>query len=174
MTTRDRPTTPSRAPRGGQPARDRPGEAGDEPLRRWESLVERQIRDAQEAGQFDDLPYQGEPLPPVDDAWAGEMAGAFRILRNAGVAPAWVEADKEVRRLLDERARLLEQAPRTGPLSRPRLRARLDAVIRAHNTAVLRLNHEAPSARQHRAPLDVDAELGRLDATWRSAHEPGR
>jgi len=29
----------------------------------WESIVERQIREAMEEGRFDELPYHGEPLP---------------------------------------------------------------------------------------------------------------
>ena len=37
----------------------------------WESFVERQIREAQEAGEFDNLPGFGQPLPdePDDDLW---------------------------------------------------------------------------------------------------------
>ena len=37
----------------------------------WESFVERQIREAQEAGAFDHLPGLGKPLPdePDDDLW---------------------------------------------------------------------------------------------------------
>ena len=53
----------------------------------WESLVDRQIREAMEEGKFDDLPYQGSRLPVEDESAAGEWAMAFRILRNAGVAP---------------------------------------------------------------------------------------
>ncbi len=39
----------------------------------WESWVERQIREARERGQFDDLPGSGKPLPstgePYDETW---------------------------------------------------------------------------------------------------------
>ena len=39
----------------------------------WESWVERQIREARERGQFDDLPGLGKPLPstgePYDETW---------------------------------------------------------------------------------------------------------
>ena len=30
----------------------------------WETLTDRQIREAMDDGQFDNLPHQGEPLPP--------------------------------------------------------------------------------------------------------------
>ena len=56
----------------------------------WESLVERQIREAMESGAFDDLPHQGERLPIDDDAAAGDWAMAHRMLRNAGMAPPWM------------------------------------------------------------------------------------
>ena len=69
----------------------------------WESLVERQLREAMAEGKFDELPHQGERLPLVDDTAAGDWAMAYRMLRNAGAAPPWIEADKEVRRLLERR-----------------------------------------------------------------------
>jgi hypothetical protein len=162
MTTRDRGPR-----RGPYPTPGRPWDAAEEPLRRWESSIERQIREAQEAGAFDALPYQGEPLPPVDDAYAGEQAAGFRILRNAGVAPGWIEADKDARRHLDERDRLFERAARTGLLSRRGLRHRLEEVVRAYNAVVLRLNHDAPSDAQHRRSMDLGRELAHLDSIWR-------
>src|SRR6478609_3263992 len=78
----------------------------------WESLVERQIREAMDAGVFDDLPYQGQHLPIEDDSPAGEWALAYRMLRNAGVAPPWIEADKEARKQLGALEALIERAPR--------------------------------------------------------------
>jgi len=49
-----------------------------------ETLTERLIREAQEAGRFDDLPGHGRPLVLDDDTHAGEMALANLVLRNAG------------------------------------------------------------------------------------------
>ena len=135
----------------------------------WESLVERQIREAMEEGAFDELPYQGERLPIEDDSAAGERALAFRVLRNAGVAPPWIEADKEVRELLAARDVLLARAL-------PRVRRRwlahgcartFERVVAEANRAIERLNAEAPTDRQHRRPLDPEAELARLEAAFR-------
>ena len=89
----------------------------------WESIVERQIREAMEDGAFDELPYQGEPIPLDDDSAAGERALGFRMLRNAGVAPPWIEADKEVRDLLAERDALLARATVASPLAQTALAA---------------------------------------------------
>src|SRR4051794_38175929 len=76
----------------------------------WETLIERQIREAMEQGKFDDLPHKGEPLPNTDNPYAGERALAFSILKNYGVAPPWIEADKEVRELIAQRDALVARA----------------------------------------------------------------
>jgi hypothetical protein len=127
-----------------------------------EKLIDRQIREAQEAGAFDDLPFQGERIPLVDDSAAGDWALAYRMLKAARFAPPWIETDKEVRALLAERDAVLERAPRASTIVRPRDQAELRRVVEAANRAITRLNHEAPTHRQHRRHLDLDAELAQL------------
>ena len=133
----------------------------------WESIVERQIREAMEEGAFEELPYRGEPIPLDDDSAAGERALGFRVLRNAGVAPPWIEADKEVRALLAQRDALLARAAVSSRLSRPRLRREFERLVAETNRAIERLNSEAPTDRQHRRPLDPAVELARLEAAFR-------
>jgi hypothetical protein len=135
-----------------------------------EKLIDRQIREAQEAGAFDGLPHQGEPLPLVDDTAAGDWALAYRMLKGASFAPPWIETDKEVRALLARRNAILERAPRSSAISRKRDEKELREVIEAANRAIFRLNHEAPTARQHRRPLDLDAELAALAAAHTGDH----
>ncbi len=130
----------------------------------WESLVEKQIREAMEAGAFQELPHQGRPLPLEDDAAAGEWATAHRMLRNAGAAPPWIEADKEARRLLGEIDALLDRATRSAAGSRNRLRPELTRLAEEANKAILRLNSEAPTLRQHRRPLEPADLLARLES----------
>jgi hypothetical protein len=130
----------------------------------WESLVDRQIREAMEDGRFDDLPHRGEPLPVEDETYAGEWALAFRMLRNAGVAPPWIEADKEVRALLARRDSLLAGATGASGYRRARDREALERLVAEVNAAVARLNAEAPTERQHRAQLRLADELARYDA----------
>ena len=91
---------------------------------------------------------------------------AYRMLRSAGAAPPWIEADKDVRRLLDRRDALFARASRTGrsAIGHRRDRATLEALVVEINAAIGRLNAEAPTDRQHRRPLDVEAELAKLDA----------
>ena len=130
----------------------------------WESLIDRQIREAMEEGAFEDLPFQGQRLPIEDDSAAGEWAMAHRMLRNAGAAPPWIESDKEVRRLLAQRDELIARPRRTSSAGQGRERAELTALVDAINRAMARVNAEAPTVAQHRRLLDLDAELARLDA----------
>jgi hypothetical protein len=140
--------------------RDGEGKLRAAPTR--ESLVERLIREAQEEGAFEDLPHHGQRLPLEDETLAGEMALAFHVLRNADAAPPWVEADKEIRRLLGERDVLLERAERAGPLAATRYRKRLAELVEEVNDLVHVLNAEAPSS-AHRRPLDPRAEAAALE-----------
>ena len=67
-----------------------------DPLERWDSWVDTAIREAQQRGEFDDLPGQGRPLRLDDNPFAGERALGFRVLKNAGVLPFWMELEKEI------------------------------------------------------------------------------
>jgi hypothetical protein len=129
----------------------------------WESLVERQIREAMDAGAFEDLPYRNERLPLEDDSAAGDWAMAHRMLHSAGAAPPWIESDKEARRLMAELEALIERAPKMSLLSRRRARSDLARIVEATNRAIARVNAEAPTYRQHRRPLDQAAEAARLE-----------
>ena len=135
-----------------------------------EKLIDRQIREAQEAGAFDGLPHEGEPLPLVDDTAAGDWALAYRMLKGASFAPPWIETDKEVRALLARRDAILERAPRSSAISHKRDEKELREVVETANRAIFRLNHEAPTARQHRRLLDVDAELAALAVAQAEDH----
>ena len=150
---------------------ERPDPATPSRDRVRETLIERQIREAMEAGSFDGLPHQGQRLPMADGSLAGDRALGYHILKNAGIAPAWIEADKTVRELLGERDRLISRASRVSPLSRSRVRVELQRLVEAANSAVLRLNHEAPSTRQQRRPLDVERELDRLERAFSERRE---
>ena len=85
-------------------------------IENWGSVVEKQIREAQARGDFDNLPGSGKPLDlEPDNPFAGEWSSAFRVAKNAGAAPLWVELDGEIgaegealRAMLERTARYLE------------------------------------------------------------------
>jgi hypothetical protein len=64
----------------------------------FETIVERRIREAQEKGVFDDLEGRGRPLDlgeenPFEDP---DWRLSYRILKNAGFAPRWIELGREL------------------------------------------------------------------------------
>ena len=141
--------TPSPRPRIRRDA-----EGGTRTAPDWESLTERLIREAQDAGAFDDLPGRGQRLRLVDETAAGDMALAYHLLHNAGAVPPWIAADQEARELESRIAALLERAIGAGVRSRQRLEGELEALVDQHDTAVLRLEGLAPTARQQRRRLE--------------------
>ena len=138
-----------------------------------EPLIERQIREAREAGQFDDLPFRGEPIPLDDDSAAGDWALAHRVLKGANMVPPWIATDRQVRDLLDRRDAILARAAQSSAIGRERDRAELRRVVDEANRAIAILNDEAPTDRQHRRRLDLERELATLERRHAGDGEPG-
>src|SRR6516162_9795810 len=95
---------------------------------RWEYWVERQIHEAQERGEFDNLASRGRPLPGIDDARA-DLWWVKKFVRREGLSttPPTLAIRKA-------RADLLDQV--AGYRSENELRAavlELNARIRAVN-----------------------------------------
>lgn len=58
--------------------------------------AEHHILDAQDKGEFDNLPGQGQPLVLDDDsAVPAELRAGYRLLKNAGYLPPALEDRKE-------------------------------------------------------------------------------
>lgn len=69
---------------------------------RFESIVEKRIREAMEEGKFDNLPGHGKPLALDDDSHVPEdLRLAHKILKNAGCIPKEIEINFEIRRMED-------------------------------------------------------------------------
>ena len=65
---------------------------------RWESWVEKAIQDARDRGLFDNLEGEGRPINWDDDSLVdADWAMAFRLMREHGFAPDWIELQKEIR-----------------------------------------------------------------------------
>ena len=117
-------------------------------------------------GKFDELPHQGVPLPNDENPFAGEWQLAFKMLKDAGYAPPWIEANKEVRELLARRDAIIARVRSNPPsaLGRRRDREQIERLVRDANDAITRLNAEAPSTRQHRVPLVLADEIASYEA----------
>lgn len=66
-------------------------------------LAEEKIKQAQAAGEFDNLPGHGKPLVFEDESHLPEhLRAAFKILKNAGVLPQEMELRKEIAALQEQ------------------------------------------------------------------------
>ena len=155
------------------------------PLRNWEGVVERQIRQAIERGEFRGqagkgkrLDLEGNPFTPAD--WRL----AYKLLQDAGIAPEWIEQDKAIRREIDALARMLEQnakrererRSRLGALAPDRLIAEYEEIGRSHEQVCQRFrekatglnreiddfNLQAPSSRLHHPRIRIEEVLSKF------------
>jgi DnaJ homolog subfamily C member 28 len=79
----------------------------------WETYADKQIRDAMEHGAFDNLPGAGKPLKLDEDPNVPiDWRLAFKILRDAGAAPEWIEQGKTIREELKSLQQFLERHSR--------------------------------------------------------------
>ncbi|MFF5989279.1 DnaJ family domain-containing protein [Prauserella flavalba] len=122
----------------------------------FESWVEKQIREAQERGEFDDLPGAGKPLPgrdrPVEEQWWLRDYLRREGLPSEALLPTPLRLRKEAERLPETVAPLRsEEAVReaVGALNR-----RIADWLRA-----------GTGPRVHVAPVDADD----IVAGWRAA-----
>ncbi len=137
------------------------------PPRAWESAVEKQIREAMERGEFDNLTGQGKPQdlrrdPNVPEDW--ELA--FKLLKDAGFAPAWIEEAKEIRAARTELFKPFEQylsSLQRSRSRRPAYEAQLGADFRQNaqdlNRRIDVFNLQAPSPQVHQPRIQIDREL---------------
>jgi len=124
---------------------------------KWESIAERKIREAMEAGVFDNLPDRGKPIPldvnPYEDP---SLRMAHHLLRVNGFAPAWIEDGREI----DESAARLKLLLRDrSPRAAQEFRDRASEL----NRRILTYNLKCPSMQFHRRPIDIPAELQRAE-----------
>ena len=124
---------------------------------KWESIAERKIREAIEAGKFDNLPSKGKPIEldidPDPSLWM-----AHHLLRVNGFAPAWIEESKDIDAAVSRFRTDLRNA-RRRPAAMDEFRNRAAEL----NRRILTYNLKTPSAHLHKWPLDVEAEIRRLD-----------
>ena len=155
--------------------------------RDWESWIDEQVREAQERGDFDDLPGKGSPLDLTLNPYAQEEELAYKVLKDAGYAPEWIELDKAIRGKLDRaravmarrwewrEARLGElegRSDRWSEAERGRVLASwqqavaaFETELEAINKEIAELNLKVPSPRFQRAKLDLSREMDRLTGT---------
>jgi Domain of unknown function (DUF1992) len=139
-------------------------------LEEWETWVDKAIAEARERGEFDILPGHGKPLHIEESPFAGGREVAFGILKNAGIAPYWVELNKEISQL----AVGLDQT-----LDRARAAARELTSVRELPPAPVQrrrwwqvFRYVEPAGRSHeRAAVALRAELALLRRDFLAGNE---
>ena len=140
-------------------------------MSKWESVVEKLIRESMERGEFDNLPGSGEPLDlsenPFEDP---DLRTAHRLLRNAGFAPAWIEERKDIDVSFRLAKETLVRASRLygtqgSPTANPRWhRAKNEfrQQVTELNQRIKMYNLKAPGVVFHRGVIDIDAVIAEL------------
>jgi hypothetical protein len=68
----------------------------------FQELAERAIQEAQKRGEFEGLSGQGQPLPQESDPFMPEtLRMAYKMLKNAGYVPEEIQAQREIRSLIE-------------------------------------------------------------------------
>ena len=129
----------------------------------WESIAERKIREAMEAGAFENLPSKGKPIPLDQDPFEDPtLRMAHHLLRVSGFAPPWIEEACEIDRASLKLRADLEDARRRNAVTSPSWQRALDGFrkqARELNSRILTYNLKSPSPQFHKLPLDVEAEI---------------
>jgi DnaJ homolog subfamily C member 28 len=132
--------------------------------RQWESAVDKQIREAEERGDFDNLPGKGKPLRL--DSWDAEWGMAFHVLKNAGETLPWIALRKDIDALRARLDEFLARAPDIPFAERPRARelylrkaAELDKLLEEYAFSVPVRHLERGRLPQHIAAAQFDAAI---------------
>jgi len=146
-----------------------------EPNFDWTGIVaERQIKEAMDAGEFDNLPGMGQPLDLDDSPFETvQQRIVNRILKNSGAVPEWIQTDKDLRREIEDLVPCQERGLRAirfarNAASRERAAARLRGDYRERldliNRLIFKLNYIAPaSVPRTRAMYRIAQEMAALD-----------
>lgn len=134
---------------------------------------------------FDDLPGKGRRLDLTRNPYAQDEELAFKVLKDAGYAPEWIELDKAIRSRSAAACSALQRSRRAREASLGELEDRSDSWTRSRreqivaawekavatfseeigaiNDGIAILNLKVPSPRFQRHKLDPEREVERME-----------
>ncbi|MDX1934695.1 MAG: DUF1992 domain-containing protein [Capsulimonadales bacterium] len=147
-----------------------------DPMPDWTAIVaDRKIKEAMDAGEFENLEGKGQPLNLDENPF--ETAGQRvinRILKQAGALPEWAMLAQEIHRELDALPVSRERGLRAvrlakNEVSRERAAERLRQAHRERvgtiNSLILKYNYSVPAAAQRPfKSLKLAAEMESLES----------
>ena len=132
-------------------------------------LIEQRIQEAMANGEFDNLPGRGKPLPINTNPYLDPSQElAFGLLQNNGLAPDWIERDKEIRQELEaarNRLRLIWQQYQANPAGQAAWQAAVahfEETLVKINRKIDNFNLIVPVASSQRFRLRLEDELRRV------------
>jgi hypothetical protein len=134
-------------------------------LSQWESAIDEQIREAQERGDFDNLPGQGRPLP--SEAWDDEWGLAYHILRQAGETLPWISLGRDIEAAQVKLQALLRDAATVPYAERTRARERFLREAAALDKLLQEYAFVVPSRQLERGRLPPHIAAAQFDAASR-------
>lgn len=136
-------------------------------LPHWESAVDRQIREAQDRGEFDNLPGRGQPLDL--SSWGqGDWALAHHILKQAGETLPWISIGRDIEDAQARLTRMLREAPRVPLPERARARDRYLQEAAALDKLLQEYAFVIPLRRLDRGRLPPHIAAAQFDAAVRN------
>lgn len=141
----------------------------------WTALIaDRKIKEAMDAGEFDNLAGKGEPIRIEDDPFTPpELRVAHKLLKNANALPQWLQLEKDIERERGAVVPYIERGIRAvaqgkNKVSKERIAIRFRAEVRERmdlvNTLILKYNEVTPGSLQRIfAPFAIKRELVTLD-----------
>ncbi|WP_309707193.1 DUF1992 domain-containing protein [Armatimonas sp.] len=120
----------------------------------WMRIIgEGKIKEAMNAGDFDNNPLKGKPINYEQDAGLSpELRAMKTILKNARVRPEWMDLESDIRReqaaVAQQKTRAVAALAKASDASRERVAARirveLKEAIGVVNTMILHYNMTCP------------------------------
>lgn len=144
----------------------------------WTKLVEDQIREAMARGEFANLPGAGKPLNLAENPYTPEdLRLAYKLLRDSGYAPLWIELHKEIEADIAATGRVVEnyrrlaasESPAEGALTY--LRTTYAQRLSEINEKINSFNLLVPIARLQKPLFVVEEEVAKLTCGHRSTQK---
>jgi hypothetical protein len=141
------------------------------------NAIEEIIRQAQEKGDFANLPGQGRPLPLPENPFAADSQLAHSLLQNNGFTLPWIADKRELSAELDgwrQKLSVAWQQRSRGPAwerhwhdSAAAFRDEAEKL----NRRILTYNLKVPAASQQLLPINVETELARAQQSLARARQ---
>ncbi len=137
-------------------------------MKQWETGVDIAIRKAMEAGEFDNLPGEGQPIDLSIDPYApADMQLAFKIMKQNGIAPDWIVQGKTLQAKLESWQSRLKAAHKAYKTSKNvavwfDTREKLGEDAAKLNKEIVAFNLKLPTGFTHQPLINMERAIERL------------